>query len=100
MLQRGGVLVLVQALAAAACASVAFAESSPSVAFFYGRSVPVAELGRFNWVVVEPDHLDARGLYDLQRAGVQVFAYLSLGEASPGAVNATSSEAPRGGIDI
>lgn len=52
----------------------AFAQTNPSVAFFYGKPVPVGQLGRFDWVVVEPDHLDARGLDELQRAGVQVFA--------------------------
>jgi hypothetical protein len=61
--------------------------SSPTVAFFYGKPVPVAELRHFDWVVVEPAHLDAHGLAQLQRAGVQVFAYLSLGEALPGSVD-------------
>jgi hypothetical protein len=65
----------------------AFAQTNPSVAFFYGKPVPVGQLGRFDWVVVEPDHLDARGLDELQRAGVQVFAYLSLGEAAPEAID-------------
>src|SRR5262245_26017980 len=65
----------------------AFAQTNPSVAFFYGKPVPVGQLGRFDWVVGEPDHLDARGLDELQRAGVQVFAYLSLGEAAPEAID-------------
>jgi len=65
----------------------AFAQTNPSVAFFYGKPVPVGQLERFDWVVVEPDHLDARGLDELQRAGVQVFAYLSLGEAAPEAID-------------
>src|SRR5215470_14136779 len=65
----------------------AFAQTNPSVAFFYGKPAPVGQLGRFDWVVVEPDHLDARGLDELQRAGVQVFAYLSLGEAAPEAID-------------
>jgi hypothetical protein len=47
----------------------------------------VAELHRFDWVVVEPDNLGARGLEELQRAGVEVFAYLSLGEAAPDTVD-------------
>lgn len=73
--------------------SSAFAQSArtnPSVAFFYGRPVPVAELARFDWVVVEPDHLSPHGLEELQRAGVTVFAYLSLGETSPDAIDAGS----------
>lgn len=61
----------------------AFAQTNPSVAFFDGKPVPVGQPRRFDWVVVEPDHLDARGLDELQRAGVQVFAYPSLGEAAP-----------------
>src|SRR5262245_20489822 len=65
----------------------AFAQTNPSVAFFYGKPVPVGQPGRFDWAVVEPDHLDARGLDELQRAGVQVFAYLSLGEAAPEAID-------------
>ena len=75
-------------LAALLAASPAQARPGhPSVAFFYGKSVPVAELSHFDWVVVEPGHLDARGLADLQRAGVEVFGYLSLGEAAPGEVD-------------
>src|SRR6266545_1499460 len=96
-------VVLVQALAAAALGSVAFAKTNLSVAFFYGKPVPVGELGRFNWVVVEPDNLDARGLDELQRAGVQVFAYLSLGEAAPGAVDAAwilGRNAPWGSVIV
>jgi polysaccharide biosynthesis protein PelA len=80
---------LIPALAAL-LGTPALARTSPSVAFFYGKPVPVAELSRFDWVVVEPDHLDARGLEELQRSGVQVFAYLSLGEALAGAVDAGS----------
>src|SRR3954463_13224788 len=56
------------------------ATADPSVAFFYGRSLPVAELARFDWVVVEPDHVVPRELDELHHAGVEVFAYLSLGE--------------------
>jgi hypothetical protein len=78
---------LASGLAVALLCSIASAQPAPSVAFFYGKPVPVAELGRFDWVVVEPDHLAARGLDELQRAGVRVFAYLSLGEAAPGGVD-------------
>jgi len=81
MLWRGFPLV------ATLLCSIASAQTSPSVAFFYGKPVPVAELGRFDWVVVEPDNLGARGLEALQRGGVRVFAYLSLGEAAPEAVD-------------
>jgi len=83
MLSRG---LLLPALAAALLCSIASAQTNPSVAFFYGKPVPVAELGRFDWVVVEPDNLGSRGLEELHRTGVRVFGYLSLGEAAPGAV--------------
>lgn len=58
----------------------------PSVAFFYGKQVPLAELSQFDWVVVQPENLDRAGRARLERAGVQVFAYLSAGEAAPDAV--------------
>jgi hypothetical protein len=60
--------------------------AQPAVAFFYGAPVPVEELGRFDWVVVQPDNLAPGDLERLQRANVEVFAYLSLGEAAPGTV--------------
>jgi uncharacterized protein (TIGR01370 family) len=85
MWSRG--LPLIPVLAAATLGPIAAAQADPSVAFFYGKPVPVAELGRFDWVVVEPDNLGARGLEELQSAGVRVFAYLSLGEAAPDAVD-------------
>jgi polysaccharide biosynthesis protein PelA len=68
----------------------ALAQGNPSVAFFYGKPVPVAELGRFDWAVVEPDHVAARDLDELHRAGVTVFAYLSLGETARDAIDAGS----------
>ena len=58
----------------------------PSIAFFYGKPVPVTELSQFDWVVVQAENLDGNGLADLHAAGVAVFAYLSLGEAAPGTV--------------
>lgn len=82
-------LRVTQALAAlvALVGPAAFAHADPAVAFFYGKPVPVVELARFDWVVVEPDHLTAHGLDELHRAGAVVFAYLSLGETAPSAVD-------------
>src|SRR5215468_8507752 len=83
--------------------SMAFAQTNPSVAFYYGKPVPVVELSRFDWVVVEPDNLGARGLEELQRAGVDVFAYLSLGEAAPNTVDTTwilGRNAPWGSVIV
>src|SRR5438270_749174 len=54
----------------------------PAVAFFYGKPVPVADLRHFDWVVVQPDNLDPEGLAELNRARVEVFAYLSRAEAA------------------
>src|SRR5438093_1087488 len=73
-------------LIAAIAGGAQAAPGKPSVAFFYGKQVPVAELSQFDWVVVQPENLDAASLAKLQRAGVEVFAYLSAGEGSPGAV--------------
>jgi hypothetical protein len=100
MLQWG--LPVISALAAV-LGSAAFAQTNPSVAFFYGKPVPVAELGQFDWVVVEPDHLGARGLEQLQRAGATVFAYLSLGETAPDAIDAAwilGRNAPWGSVIV
>jgi hypothetical protein len=73
-------------LIAAIAGGIQAAAGKPSVAFFYGKHVPVAELSQFDWVVVQPENLDAAGLAKLQQAGVEVFAYLSAGEGTPGAV--------------
>jgi hypothetical protein len=55
----------------------------PSIAFFYGKRVPIADLAHFDWVVVQPENLDRDGLAALSGKGVRVFAYLSLGESPP-----------------
>jgi polysaccharide biosynthesis protein PelA len=80
-------LLLLAALLAAVPARAR--SGHPAVAFFYGKPVPVTELSHFDWVVVEPENLDARGLAELQGAGVLVFGYLSLGEAAPGEVDSS-----------
>lgn len=51
----------------------------PSTAFFYGSPVPVDALSKFERVVVEAENLDDIG--DLRIEGVDVFAYVSVGEA-------------------
>ncbi len=78
-----------RALAFAALPILASAQApgkKPTVAFFYGKPIPVAELGHFDWVVVEPGNVEAGELAALKRAGAQAFAYLSLGEAREDAV--------------
>lgn len=79
------------ALAVAALLALGRAEarSAPSVAFFYGRPLPVAELSCFDWAVVEPDNVAAGELAALHRAGVSVFAYMSLGESASAAADSS-----------
>jgi hypothetical protein len=62
-------------------------EEPHSVAFFYGAQAPISRLARFDWVVVQPDNLSATELAKLHQAGAEVFAYMSLGETSPGSVD-------------
>jgi len=76
--------VILLSLVAPAVAPAEARHTSPAVAFFYGRPVPIVELGHFDWAVVLPENVDARELSKLQASGVQAFAYLSLGEAAPG----------------
>ena len=51
-----------------------------SVAFFYGPDLPVDALVQYETVVVEPDAAAREDVARLERAGVEVFGYLSLGE--------------------
>jgi uncharacterized protein (TIGR01370 family) len=56
----------------------------PTVALFYGRPLPVAALSRFDWVVLEPRNATTSDREALRKAGVRIFAYLSVGEVSAG----------------
>ena len=56
-------------------------QAAPAVAFFYGASPPVDELAAFDAVVLEPRH-SPQG--PPLRAGTQWFAYVSVGEITPG----------------
>ncbi len=60
--------------------SLAFA-SQPNVAMFYGDNPPWDELHAFDVVVVEPLHVPDPKLYANDKTAL--FAYVSLGEASP-----------------
>lgn len=53
----------------------------PAAAFFYGEDPPWDELGAFDLVVVEPDHVAAPP--KLAGGRTEVFAYVSVGEAEP-----------------
>lgn len=59
------------------------AETSGSVAFYYGDHPPISVLHQFRWVVVQPTaHINPR-TYD-RRGGSRLFAYVSVGEAAAG----------------
>jgi len=63
----------------------------PSMAFFYGPSIPVLALSKFDRVVVEAENV--KDLDGLRVAGAEVFAYVSVGEAE--AWRASSRELPQ-----
>ena len=60
--------------------SLAFA-SQPNIAMFYGDNPPWDELHAFDVVVVEPSHVPDPKPYANDKT--ELFAYVSLGEASP-----------------
>ncbi|UUD66040.1 bifunctional glycoside hydrolase 114/ polysaccharide deacetylase family protein [Pseudomonas seleniipraecipitans] len=53
-----------------------------SVAFWYADAPPVSELSQFDWVVLEPGHVQAADIALLRGQGSLPFAYLSVGEFS------------------
>ncbi|MCA1662731.1 MAG: endo alpha-1,4 polygalactosaminidase, partial [Myxococcales bacterium] len=76
-----GVAARVEALPVAAAAPAAL--PGPSIAFYYGASLPIAELSQFDRVVIDPDRATADELSALRAAGVETFAYVSVGELDP-----------------
>ncbi len=59
----------------------ALSDATPSVALFYGKDAPLAELKAFDIVVVEPDHgVDPRRY---RHPESDLFAYVAIGEANP-----------------
>jgi polysaccharide biosynthesis protein PelA len=73
--------LLVRQLVTAEATAMTATKERPSAAFFYGRSIPLLKLAHFDWVVVEAESL--RDPQELQGHGVEVFAYVSVGEAEP-----------------
>lgn len=73
-------LVLIAAFVCA-CTPLS-ADTTPSVAFYYGDQPPVDELSAFDWVVLEPEYATKETLQRLRDR--QVFAYVSVGEVDPG----------------
>lgn len=57
------------------------ASANQNIAFYYGKPVPIDLLANFNQVVVEPDN--ANNIDQLLAHGVDVFAYVSVGEIHP-----------------
>lgn len=51
-----------------------------SVAFWYAVNPPLAELAQFEWVVLEPGHLEPGDIEFLRKQRSKPFAYLSVGE--------------------
>ncbi|MEF3074848.1 endo alpha-1,4 polygalactosaminidase [Methylobacter sp. Wu1] len=64
-----------------ACLAGSDIYANPSTAFFYGKPMPVDLLSHFEQVVVEPENID--NIDPLTAKGIQVFAYLSVGEINP-----------------
>lgn len=58
--------------------------ADPSIAFYYGKPMPIDFLAHFDQVVVEPENID--DIKQLTAKGVTVFAYLSVGEIHPSRV--------------
>lgn len=64
------------------CAGTAWGAEVGSIAFHYGRDLPVESLASFDRVVVEPAHASPEALESLRRAGADVYAYVSIGEVA------------------
>jgi len=53
---------------------------APNIAFFYGHSLPLQALQNFDQIVVQPGQVNAAQRQQLHQAGVQLLAYVSIGE--------------------
>lgn len=58
------------------------AQEGPSTAFYYSSRLPAVELAHFDRVVLQADQAEAANIELLRRRGSEVFAYVSLSEAS------------------
>ena len=54
-----------------------------STAIYYGNHLPVEMLSTYQRVIIEPDNTTKEELSLLQKKGVTVYAYLSVGEVGP-----------------
>lgn len=55
----------------------------PSFAFYYADDIPYESLGAFDYVVLEPDHLDLLQARHRMNPQTRIVAYLSVGEVHP-----------------
>ncbi|WP_263080820.1 endo alpha-1,4 polygalactosaminidase [Endozoicomonas sp. Mp262] len=79
---RGCLLRILVSILLICTANLHARNNLPSVAFYYGHSIPAEELSLNDQVVVEPAHLLPEQLKILKKNNTTVFAYLSLGEVS------------------
>ncbi|MCK5831714.1 MAG: bifunctional glycoside hydrolase 114/ polysaccharide deacetylase family protein [Methylococcales bacterium] len=56
------------------------ATENPATAFYYASNPPLDLLSAYDRVVVEPENISAEQLQYMQKRGVIVYAYLSIGE--------------------
>lgn len=73
-------IVLSAVFAASQGSAVSTSTRPPSVAFYYGPSVPPDLPGSFDWLVVEADYLQSPQA--IEARGTKVFAYVSVGEVA------------------
>lgn len=69
-------------LLTALVSSAAVAKEAPTTAFFYGHPLPIDALSQFDRVVVEPGHAHDLQVAELRKRGVEVLAYVSVGEVA------------------
>lgn len=55
-------------------------ELLPSTMFYYAKNIPIEQVDKFERVVVEPENTTKEKLAYLKKVGINVYAYLSIGE--------------------
>ncbi len=63
--------------------SQVLAIENPSTAFYYAANPPLDLLSSYERVIVEPENITPEQLRFMQKQGVTVYAYLSIGEVGP-----------------
>lgn len=75
--------ILFNVIASTNFSQAAQSNTAKSIAFYYANMDSVRELLSYQRVVIEPSSISALQLQQLKSANTEVFAYLSVGEASP-----------------